>query len=174
MYFTESIKFAILNLRDVLFSPNYKDDLNYCLEKMNKTYSAFFTYYKMDKKTVNQIMKAINEYDTKSKTDSVVDVKELERFYFRRTRAIILTNDKFFKNNSSSVLYALLYRYDMASDINDPTTYTALIPLPPDERFIVFITFDENEIYRIQTVASPNQYDLDSPVYLVDLNVAIK
>lgn len=170
----ESVTYTIRNISDVIFSPYYTYDINYSLEKMNKTYKAFFSVYKLTKGTIDQIMKAINQYDTKSKTDSVVNIRELERFHQKRRKVIIATNDKYFINNNAATLYALLYRWQLNSSINSMTTYTALIPLPPKEDFIVFITFDEHNIYNIQTVASPNQYDLFAPIYLVDLNVDIR
>lgn len=175
-YFNESLEYTLRNISDIVFCPFVPSDINYSLLKMNKTYKEFFRHYKMTKKTASQILKAINKFDSTSKTSSIININELEKFVHRRQQLIIATGgkEKFFVNNDTATLYALLFRYRMNSEMRDINTYTALIPIPPKKDFIVFITFDENQIYKVQSVASNNQYDLYAKIELVDLDVEIK
>ena len=172
--YNESISFAIKNLKDILFSPYYRETLEYNLEKMLKTNKEFYRYHKLTNKDGDMIKKAINIYDGKSQVDNVIDIQELEKFFHKKIRIVInLGPDNFFSKSSSVLIYALLYRYYNQYEINDAYTYTALLPVPPDDRFIVVLTYDEDNIYKVQTFVSPNQYDTDAPVYLITLPVKL-
>lgn len=174
-YVDESFSFIIKNIRDILYFPYEADTLGYSFLKLITVNKEFKKYHKITKGLSDRIQKAINQYDTASKTDNIIDIIEIERFFHKKLMAILSTKgkDKFYINSSAAILYAILWRYYNSDNIKDLTTYTALLPLPPHDQFVVLLDFDENNIYRVRSFASPNQYDMDSPIYLVDLKVQL-
>lgn len=174
-YLDESFSFVIKNIRDILFFPYEADTLGYSFLKLITVNEEFKKYHKITKGLADRIQKAINQYDTASKIDNIIDVIEIERFFHKRLMTILATKgkDKFFIKNNAAIIYAILWRYYNTDNIKDLSTYTALLPLPPNDQFVVLLDFDENNIYRVRSFASPNQYDVDSPVYLVDLKVQL-
>lgn len=167
----ESLKFLIKNLKDILFAPYERDEIAYSFMKMVYANDEFNKYHKMTKGLADRILKAINQYDTRSKTDSVIDVVELDRYWHRRLKAEIIGGKDSYLANSPAIIGAMLYRHMNYNEFKDYDTYTALIGLPPDNRFVIALSFDENNIYKVQTFTSPNFYDVKSPVYLVTLPV---
>lgn len=170
----ESIAFMIKNIRDVLFSTYERDSLLYSIEKMLKANKEFGRYHKLTKDMCDQIIKAINQYDTKSKVDSAIDVVELEKYWHRKLKAYLASGDRdVFESMPSASICAMIYRYYSYEYFDAYDSYSALLPIPPENRFIAVITFDENNIYRVDTFASPNFYDSRSPVYPVHLNIQL-
>ena len=66
--------------------------------------------------------------------------------------------------------YTLLYRELYVPNLPHYMTKYTLIKFIRD-RFIIFITFDEQSISDIHIPVSDNQLDITSPVYLMPLNI---
>ena len=77
------------------------------------------------------------------------------------------------KNESMIRTYAILYKTIFLYFFPVyATKYT--LPIPVDDRFIVFVTFDENKVDMVTTLTSLNQMDVTAPVYLEVLKGANK
>lgn len=166
----ESFDFCIKNLID-LFTLGQQGTIEYTVKKMDKSFKEFNKYYKLDKEEHLGLIKAINNFNSKSKENEVIDFDKIDRFHH-----VSLNIKEYYpglKNETMIRTYAILYKTIFLYFFPGyATKYT--LPIPVDDRFIVFVTFDENKVDMVTTLTSLNQMDVTAPVYLEVLKGANK
>lgn len=168
---TESFEFTLKNLNDLLTLP--ADNLvKHTEEKLKRIEKEFNKYYKYDDETEGEILKAIGKIIKSNKYDPV-DIMRFESLYHLKVRSPSWFNDKSLSNVDTAKFYVILYRDIYVPQLPSYTTKYTLLKII-NNRFIIFITFDEKKIEAVHIVTAENQDDITSQVYLTPLKLNFK
>lgn len=168
---TESFSFTIKNLTDIFTIPD-DNVVKRTEEKLKRVEKEFNTYYKYDEETEDAILEAIGKIIKNGKYDPL-DLPKLDRIHhLKRYLQISISGDPLSKADFIK-FYTVLYRELYGPSLPSYITKYMLLKFIRN-RYIVFITFDEDKIEAIHTPISENQYDIMSGIYLVPLKVNFK
>ena len=169
----ESLHYTWENFKDMMSSMVEPDIIRGYYKKFSKVEREYKKYYRFDKQITTGLRKAIEDYNNDiSNKNEVINVYELDKILHLRLRMEIEGDHRLFRNTNRYKLYAYLYRMMIA--ICDPlstpgymTQYT--FPTVVEDKYVVFITFDENGIDAVQGLARPNTYDITGNIELIDV-----
>lgn len=169
----ESLHYTWENFKDMMSSMVEPDIIRSYYKKFSKVEREYKKYYRFDKQITTGLRKAIEDYNNDiNNKNEVINVYELDKILHLRLRMEIEGDHRLFRNTNRYKLYAYLYRMMIA--ICDPlstpgymTQYT--LPTVVEDKYVVFITFDENGIDAVQGLARPNTYDITGNIELIDV-----
>ena len=168
---TESFSFTIKNLNDIFTIPN-DNMVKHTEEKLKRVEKEFNAYYKYDEESEDAILEAIGKIIKEGKYDPL-DLPKLDRIHhLKRYMQLSATDDPLSKADFVK-FYTVLYRELYGPALPSYMTKYMLLKFIRN-RYIVFITFDEDKIEAVHTPISENQYDIMSEIYLVPLKVNCK
>lgn len=162
----ESMKFTLKNAIDILNSDGI-DKLSTHDVKIAKTSREFEKYYQITNDVNRKLVECIDRYNEVS-DDEVLDLEEIDKFYRLKLRMSSI-DSPIIKSYSKKGIYLLMYRMKLYNSIsNKNTKYT--MPFLVNDKYVLFITFDENNIKTIQTITCDNTRDATTKVRLSELN----
>lgn len=165
----DSWEFLKMNLNDILTIPYSNIDIRYYMKKMIKTKKEFNKYYKDNTYFERQLFALVEKYEDNN-TKKVLDVIEYDKSLRFKIR---IEQDpeyqKLFKKYDQYSIYLILYRYFIDQYIPDRYTKYCYCKISSDNRYIYFITFDENEIGFIHTLVTENVHDVMSDITLENI-----
>ena len=168
---TESFSFTIKNLNDIFTIPN-DNMVKHTEEKLKRVEKEFNTYYKYDEESEDAILEAIGKIIKEGKYDPL-DIPKLDRIHHLKRYIQISIDDKPLSKADFVKFYTVLYRDLYGPSLPSYMTKYMLLKFIRN-RYIVFITFDEDKIEAVHLPISENQYDIMSEIYLVPLKVNFK
>lgn len=169
----ESLKYTWENLKDTLSTMLDPDVIRACYKKYSKIEREYNKYYKLDKQITTGLVKAIEAYNEDPKnTLEIINVYELDKILHLKLRMKLDNVHRLINKTNRYKLYAYLYRMTLAmfDPFSSPgylTQYT--LPTVIEDKYVVFITFDENGIEAVQGIASANMYDISGVIEVVDI-----
>ena len=158
----ESVNYTIRNINDFLTIPT--NDKGWW-EKYNRVRNEFNTYYKIDDHVKAIMLKKMNQICDSVKFCEPLDITVLDKFYH-----LHLHMSDTFKVNSLGEFYIRFLRsfYDSGMSLKDSITkYT--LPIILDGKYVLFILFDENKVYKVSFIAAENSLDLTSKIFVVNI-----
>lgn len=165
---TESLDFTIRNLND-LFTVPANNYVKHTEEKLRRVEEAFNMYYKYDEETEDAILLAIGKLIKQDEFDPI-DIPKIDRVHHLKLHIQTSFGDRALANADFIKFYTVLYRELYVPSLPYYMTKYTLLKFIRG-RFIVFITFDEDEISAVHIPVSENQYDITSPIYLIELPI---
>lgn len=169
----ESLHYTWENFKDMMSSMVEPDIIRGYYKKFSKVEREYKKYYRFDKQITTGLRKAIEDYNRDiSNKNEVINVYELDKILHLRLRMEIEGEHRLLKNTNRYKLYAYLYKMiiSMCDPLATPgymTQYT--LPTVVEDKYVVFITFDENGIDAVQGLARPNMYDITGNIELIDV-----
>lgn len=165
----DSWKFLKLNLNDILSIPYPSGDIRYYMKKMTKTQKEFNKYYKNNSYFERQLLALVENYNDNN-TNKVLDVIEYDKSLRLKIR---FDQDpelqRLFKKYDTYNIYVILYRYFIGQYVPDTYTKYCYCKISSDNRYMYFITFDENEIDSIYSLVTENVHDVMTDVNLENI-----
>lgn len=166
----DSVKFTILNLFNHLAENPYNPIIN-AENKMNFTEKSFKELWHMDEKLFKKqfidyvkMCQKENEYD-------IVDFIEADKYHHLNLHININYGDMF-KNKKRTLAYVYTVYYQLQMSLHFPNYFTKFTyPYIVDDRYVAYITFDEDEVSNVQTIATENMYNIESELFLVDVTL---
>lgn len=178
MYFTEifrenpkpineSVKFAIKNLINYIKN-SFKDAEETIMLQSNldRMKNEFDSMYKIDKNIDKALLKNIDKYATSQNKFMPIDVHDLDIFFKLKER--IGKGNKVLDSYDRLALYGFMYRSIFNQNFEDRYGMMT-IPYLLDNKYILFIQFDDTDIQNIYLVVAENMYDLESVLAMVPL-----
>lgn len=169
-HLTESFDFTLKNFKDFLKNMQY-NQIRASEIKIKTVTNEFYLRYDITPETEDKLLEAINEYNADmSKPGEVVDFVKVDQFHHLKLH-LDLNFGKYFKDGKTiqhlyTVYYHIIQGYEFP---NYMSMYT--MPYIIDNRFCIFITFDEDEIYEVDALASENPFDIAASLYLAKLSL---
>ena len=166
----ESASFALKNLVDCLNNSVY-NDVQAARNKINTVIREYESRYKIDEEVKSALVESILDFNKKNQFRvEILDIPKVEK-YHHLGLILRLEFGKYFKSEKTvASLYNLYYAITFSGEY--PSYYTKYtLPLILNDRYLVYITFDENEIETVESLASPNMLDVQAPVFFVPLKV---
>lgn len=167
----ESLSYTIKNFVDTLDAITDYDEVYMVYNKIKKVKTEFDKHYLWNDKIEKEILGIIIDYDNNMENSlEALNVQKMDQFNHLKLRLKLSYNHKILKQFDRYRIYSFMYRIFVDGIIpNRFTAYT--LPEIVDNKYLIFITFDENSIKNFQLVTTQNSYDLSSPVFLTDLNI---
>lgn len=164
----ESISYTIENFIDYLKSVTDYDELYSAYDKMKKAKEEYNKYYKWDKDFEERFLESIEKYNSNYNNEfEILNIQKLDKFNHLKLRLETSFNHKLIKQFDRYRIYSFMYKIIMYDSLpNKMTAFT--LPEIIDSKYIVFATFDEKEVKRLQAVGTYNSYDFSSPLVLID------
>jgi len=164
---TESVKFTIQNLIDVLTLGD-PDPVTAAEKKLQKVRDTFDQYYRFDKETEDYLNKQITIFAKQSTKVEPLDIEKIDKFHHLHLRFKIALNGQGISREDFQKFYTLFFRASFASQLpSQMTKYT--MPIFINNKYLVFLTFDEKSIDNIYLLTSVNMLDLRAPIFLMYL-----
>lgn len=167
--FTESFSFTLKNFQD-LFDIPADNIVKHTEEKLKRVETEFNKYYKYDDETESEILKAIGKIIKADQYDPI-DIYKFERVFHFKVR--LSSEERSLSKVDTAKFYTILYREVYVPQLPSYISKYTLLKIVGN-RFIVFITFDEDEIEAVHTVIAENQDDLMSEILLEPLKINFK
>ena len=178
MYFTEIYKDKPLNESFYFSIKNFINfiknmfknigELEILQSNIDRMKREFYSRYKIDDKVITLLQKLVDEFAVKQESKlSPVDFVELDKYFKLKDR--IGSGNKIIDSYDSVAIYGFMYR-SMLNDTFAARYGMMTIPYVLNNRYILFIQFDDKDIHNISIVASENMYDLQSNTGLCNLD----
>lgn len=166
---TESFSFTIKNLNDIFTVPA-DNVVKYTEEKLKRVEKEFNIYYKYDDETEDEILLAIGKIIKENKCD-VIDIEKMDRIH--HIRLYYQLEDKTLSKTDYAKFYTVLFREVFVPSLPHYYSKYTLLKFIKN-RFMVFITFDEEKIAAVHTLVSENQIDIMSEIQVKELKLNMK
>lgn len=160
----QSKEYTLKNLKDSL-----NGDANFIRRVENKVKivkEAFNSTWHMDENLFKKqfylfIENNKNEFD-------VVNFAETDKYHHLKLFIDFNVGKLFSEEKTLAHVYLIYYHLSLSPFFPDYySKYT--MPYIVDDQYIAFITFDEEEVSDVTTVASDNMYDLSAELVLIDV-----
>ena len=171
-HLTESFDFTLKNFRDLLNSMQY-EQIRASEVKIKTVTNEFYMHYDITPETEEKLLEAINKYNADmSKPGEIVDFVNVDQFHHLKLH-LDMNFGKLFKNGKTiQHLYMIYYHIIQGYEFpNYMSMYT--MPYIIDNRYCIFITFDDEEIFEVDALASENPYDITANLYKLSLKASI-
>ena len=164
---TESVRYTLKNLIDIFTLPKYDYGVN-VKAKLMKVQTEFEKNYRYDDSVEAAILKVIgNMHDKKY---DVLDIEKLDRIFHLKLRIQNEIKDDTLGRADRDDFFIAVYRELYISSLPSYFSKYTLTKMLQG-KYIIFITFDENEIEAIHTIVCENQFDATSEIELCELKI---
>ena len=162
----ESFKYVLKNLYDGFIEGSNASVKNY-VAKMDKVKKEFESMYSLSDKAMRELHKAILAYNAKSKLLEIIDFEKVDKFHHLH---LAISMDQDFSKMDLAQVYKVYYKLISAQYVDGYFTgyiHTVVI----DNKYVVFISFDEKGIKSVESLASENMFDITANLEVVRLKV---
>lgn len=161
--FSYTIKNLIHFIKDSFEDKSEMISLQSNIDRMKK---EFDSQYKITKDIDKALQKAVDKYATSQNRFTPIDFIELDKYFKLKDR--IGSGNSVIDAYDRIPLYGFMYR--SLYNQNFAARYGVMtIPYILNNRYVLFIQFDDNDIQRIYLVVSENMYDLESMTAIIPL-----
>lgn len=161
---TESTEYTLKNLKDALLA--HPDAIKRAENKIVTVQEAFNSTWHIDEKLLKKQF-----YDFKKQYEKdfdVINLIEIDKYH--HLRIFITTGpygDYFSNDDKKSLAYVYMIFYHLCFQPYFPSYFNKYtMPYILDGQYVLYITFDEEEIDQVNTVTSDNMYDITEPLLL--------
>ena len=165
--FNESAKFTLKNFTD-FFRDGSNENLKKYEEKMRKIDREFYSMYNLTNKGRREILKAILDYNAKSKLYEIIDFDKCDSFH--HLHLFMKLNDPEFSRMDLVRMYSVFHKMMGGAFLNGYYS-KYILTVPIFNKYIVFIAFDEKGVDSVEALASENMFDITANMNVVKLNV---
>jgi len=164
--FKESWEFTLKNLSDFLNGSNAS--LKDYEKKMENNKKEFYNLYRLYNEEEQKIHKSIIEYNSKSKLYEIIDFAKVDSFH--HLHLFMKLDSRYFSKMDLVKVYSIYHKLLSGSELNG--YYTKYIFTKPiNDKYIVFIAFDEKKVHSVEALASENMFDISANIKLIKLDI---
>lgn len=165
--FKESMSYTLKNLIDLFTLPS--DDFGKNVkEKIRRVEEEYFKNYVYNGDTERAILNCINNMHNRE--FDVLDLEKLDRTFHLKLRLQSELKGDTLSKADWPTFYITLYREFFIAALPSYFSKYTFIRLI-DNKYIIFITFDEKEIEAVHTIGAENQFDFTSNVNVLEIKV---